>query len=283
MPYASFTDIKPTEWTFKKPDTTGSQTYVSKIPMIFINNPVSKQHIIFQTAPSEEITEKHFQRCPFGVSKGQPGDPDKGVYDVVLHITNEELINKINEIDDFIGESAVKHFPQWFGKTISPQECQFMHKRILKSKAARQEPFSTPDAVPVMDYFIKVKVTGDKGNELNPKKKVTQVELCSDESCLVDGAMRQVGNLDDIIPQSRVIVALELGRLWYMDKTTRQFGVTLEAKHLIVLPCKNNGSTRGEPDTFNFGENPITGEKIKGVYVPSSEVEEYLQNLLKIS
>lgn len=240
--------------------------------MIFINNPKTGQPIIFQTVPDADITEAHLSRCPFGVGKGQPGDPDKGIYDLTLHITNPDFIAKIKEIDSFVGESAVKNFPQWFGKPLSSDECRFLHKKILQEKPARPKPDAKPDEDPGVDYFIKVKVTGPKGKELNPKKKVSQVELATDCSELSDDAVRKEGTLDDIINQSRVTAAIELSRMWYMDKTTRQFGVTLEAKHLVAIPPKGGGSSRVEPDAFNFGCH-------SSKYVPSEEVDNYLRDL----
>ena len=77
----------------------------------------------------------------------------------------------------------------------------------------------------------------------------------------------ETGDLGDIIPQSRLMVAVNINKLWYMQ--SREFGVSLNVRHALVF---SGGKDVSIPCDIYLGEDDETGQEIEKVYIPKDKI-----------
>ena len=243
--YCDFNKVNPYDWKFNKQDTKNSNSFQG--PNIWIND-TSRQPIQFQLS----VGKNDLAVAPYGVSKLMPGTQDTGRYNMKLRIENEDLIEKIKEIDSVIKKQAVESFGDWFKKSMTEAEANIFYRSPLQCSEDNK-------------YYIKVKVSKPL-DSADYKTNATKVEKYVSEE---DGnpGVTEPGELDDIIPQSRLMVAVKINKLWCMQ--SREFGVSLNVRHALVFPGDQQVCV---PCDMYLGEDEETGQEIEKVYVPTDQV-----------
>ena len=162
------------------------------------------QRVIFQVCKGESEA----LRSPYGLSKPREGQDDtKRNLELVLE--NEDVINKLKEIDEYVKEYAQKNCKTLFRKELTKVEIEAKYKTILKWK----EPRDGNDGY----YYIIVKVN----TERPPPIKVIE-----------DSKMRD-GSIDSLNSGCKVVPKIRLLFMWFMSDS---FGITPQADKFIVFP-----------------------------------------------
>lgn len=164
------------------------------------------QRVIFQVCKGESEA----LISPYGLSKPREGQ-DETKRNLELVLENEEVINKLKEIDDHVKNYAHKNSKALFRKDLSEAEIEAKYKSILKWKESK-------DGKEGYHYII-VKVN----TERPPLIKVIE-----------DGKMRD-DTIVSINAGCKIVPKIRLLFMWFMSDS---FGITPQADKFIVFPGK---------------------------------------------
>jgi len=240
--YQTFDTITPEEWTFSpvQKDKTMQSVWV---------NQISRKPIMFQMSPTWDTRV----RIPFGVNTPVEGTPDTGRYNMSVSVDNVQLSDFISRIENHIKDAAVKNSTEWFKKPLTMAEIEMMFSPLMK-------PSPKDGHSPLLK--VKVSKTGNR---------TTDVKLATFGD---DGLQQAEGTLDDITPQSQAMLAITVGKIWFMN---RQFGVTLNVNQALVEQNSMNTPVGGGSKmSFQLGEGivQVSQEDEKGSNSVSPKVGE---------